>query len=716
MKKNELLRQGDIVSLLKQMSAMDQATTQEEQHKIAPELLKAMAEYADAENIVLYRKKEKNSDVYIPIIDWKRQVKFNIDREEILLSQYASMNEYFGRRKSFFFKKGYDKNNNQKEQELLGNFSSVMFVPILALKQLCGFLKLENISTPLSIEKVEVLNSIASHWGAVYVGMRVISSQSERSKKAEKILETEKQYSNIMSALSRVYWQIYIVDLEADIYREVSDGRRFDKNAVYHVGITAKEFHNTLEKFVSEKYRKEMQMFLNHSTLRRRLQNTETISIEYLATNGIWLSARYIVQKRDKNGIVQSALFAIRSIDEHKQKEIKYQEKLKEIAEEAKRANIAKTDFLRRMSHDLRTPINGIRGMLEISDRNAEDIEKLKDCRKKMWSASQYLLNLINDVLDMNRLESGKISLEETPFDMKEIWRDVDDVIGTQANEKGIAVVTGIHKVRHTKLIGSPLYLRQILMNIGNNAVKYTNAGGTITISCVEKQLTDKKVSYSFVIADNGIGMSKEFQKHAYEVFSQEHSEVAGGYVGTGLGLAITKQLVDLLKGTIEFESKPGQGTTFVIELPFFIDFSKKNSIEERKIEQCDLTGKKFLLVEDNELNMEISKYILEEEGVVVDTALNGKQAVEMFSKSKEDEYSLIFMDIMMPVMNGYEATKIIRNMGRKDSMTIPIFAMSANAFPEDIRESKKAGMNEHLSKPIETQTLLKAIYTVIKK
>lgn len=715
MKKKELLKQGNIVSLLGQMSAMDQATTQEEQYKIAPDLLKAMAEYVGAENIILYRKKENKSDSYIPIIGWSRQEKFVIPQDEILLKQYSLMNEHFNRKESLFLKKNYDSAVNQRELKLLRGFQSAMFVSILALKQLCGFLKLENISAPLSIERIEVLNSIASHWGAVYAGMRVISSQVEKSKKTEETLEAEKKYSNLMSALSKVYWQIYIVDLEEDIYREVFDGRSFDKNAIYHVGITTESFHYALEKFVSEECKEEMHTFLNHSTLQERLKNTETISIEYLAKNGIWLSARYIVQKRNNEGRVESALFAIRSIDEHKQKEIKYQEQLKEIAEEAKRANIAKTDFLRRMSHDLRTPINGIRGMLEISERNADDIEKLRDCRKKIWSASQYLLNLINDVLDMNRLESRKLSLEETDFDMKDIWRDLDDVIGTQANEKGIALITGVHRVKHTKLIGSPLYLRQILMNIGNNAVKYTNAGGTITISCVEKQLTDKDVSYSFVIADNGIGMSEEFQKHAYEVFSQEHSEVAGGYVGTGLGLAITKQLVDLLKGKIEFESTPGKGTTFVIELPFRIDYSKNNSIKEKEFERWDLTGEKFLLVEDNELNIEISKYILEEEGAIVDIASNGKQAVELFSGSEENEYSLILMDIMMPVMNGYEATKIIRHMNRKDSMTIPILAMSANAFPEDIKKSKEVGMNKHLSKPLETKTLLKAIYSVIK-
>lgn len=718
MKEKKIPKRKNITPLLKKLAVMDQATTEREQCEIEPDLLKEIATYVGAENIILYRKEENDLDCYVPMVSWNRQGKNCYRISEITLTDYPILQECLNKKEVFKFSQlNSDNQKNTKEYALLSKtgLQSIMFIPILAFKQLCGFLKIDNFPTPFPADDLEILKSVASHWGAVHTGIKMIASETEKNNKLEEVLLEEKNYNDVMSALSKIYWQIYSVDLEKNIYREVFDGKIFDKNAVWNVGIAARLFRDNLDQFVSEEYKQVMYEFLNHDTLQERLKGTETIFVEYLSQDDIWLSARYIVKKRNISGKVTHALFTIRSINEHKQKEKEYQKQLEEIAEEAKRANIAKTDFLRRMSHDLRTPINGIRGMLEISERNEGDLEKLKDCRKKIWDASEYLLNLINDVLDMNRLESGNLSLEQQAFDMREIWRDLDDVIGIQANEKGIAVVTGVHKVEHTKLIGSPLYLRQILMNIGNNAVKYTNAGGQITISCLEKRITQDESVYKFVVADTGIGMSLEFQKHAYEVFAQENSQISGGYVGTGLGLAITKQLVELLKGKIGFTSEQGKGTTFVVELPFVIDSSKEDFIEQKEIEKCDLTGKKFLLVEDNELNMEISKYILEEEGAIVDVASDGKQAVEKFFKSQEREYSLILMDIMMPVMNGYEATRLIRKMDREDAKTIPIFAMSANAFPEDIKESINAGMNQHLSKPLETDVLLKAIYNVMR-
>ena len=717
MKKKKILPRKSITPLLKALSVMDQAKTEKEQYEIAPRLLKEIAQYVGADNVILYKKEEKE-DVYIPLTSWNEKEESCYRISEIRLTDYPVLYEFLNKKKIFMFSQSEEKSKtSSKEYALLSKtgLQSIIFIPVLAFKQLYGFLKVDNYQVPLSEDDLEILKSVSSHWGAIHAGMRMISSEAEKNSKLEEMLSVEKKYNDVMFALSKIYWKIYSVDLEQNVYREVSNGQNFDENSNWHVGIVAKSFHGALEKFVSEEYKEKMYEFFDYNTLQERLKDKETIFIEYLAKNGVWLSARYVVQKRDVFGKVTHALFTIRSIDEHKQKEKQYQKKLEEIAEESKKANMAKTDFLRRMSHDLRTPINGIRGMLEISERNAENFEKLKDCRKKMWDASEYLLNLINDVLDMNRLESGKLILEEVPFDMRDIWRDLDDVIGIQANEKGIALVTGVHKVEHTKVVGSPLYVRQILMNIGNNAVKYTNAGGTITISCVEERIAYNKSVYKFIVADTGIGMGIKFQKHAYEAFAQEDSQVSGGYVGTGLGLAIAKQLVDLLKGNIEFTSKPGEGTTFVIELPFVLDSSKQSFMEQKKDEKYDLAGQKFLLVEDNELNMEISQYMLEEEGVIVDVALDGKQAVEMFSKSQEGEYTLILMDIMMPVMNGYEATQIIRHMNRSDAQTIPIFAMSANAFPEDIDKSKKAGMNKHLSKPLESDTLLKAIYSIMR-
>ena len=384
---------------------------------------------------------------------------------------------------------------------------------------------------------------------------------------------------------------------------------------------------------------------------------------------------------------------------------------LRDTAEEADRANKAKTDFLRCMSHDLRTPINGIRGMVEIAGHFEDDKEKQRDCRKKIWNSSEYLLNLVNTILDMNRLESGKVTPVEEPFDLTDIFDDFSTVIGLQAKEKDISLISDKHSIKHSRLIGSALHLREILMNLGNNAVKYTNCGGTIRTSCVEKMSDDEKAVYVFTIKDNGIGMTEEFQKRAFEAFTQENTASPGGYSGIGLGLSITKQLVDQLGGSIQLESKKGEGTAFYVEIPFAIDHTEYDEQQAAAADNICLDGMKLLLVEDNELNREIAVFMLEEAGASVDIATNGEEAVKTFADSAVNSYDMILMDVRMPLMNGYEATKAIRSMDRPDAASVMIIAMSANAFSEDIEESRMAGMNMHLAKPLNSQKLISAIY-----
>ena len=355
----------------------------------------------------------------------------------------------------------------------------------------------------------------------------------------------------------------------------------------------------------------------------------------------------------------------------------------------------------------------GIRGMLEIAEHFPDDTEKLKECREKIWDSSGYLLNLVNSVLDMNKLESGQLQVEEEPFNLLDVIIDLDNVIGTQAAEKGIQSRTKEHRIEHYHLIGCPLYIRQILMNIGANAVKYTGPGGLIEISCVEKPQEHDRTLFRFTVRDTGIGMSEEFQEHVFEAFAQEKAEMDSN--GSGLGMAICKQLVDLVGGTISFESRQGEGTTFVVELPCRIDPSVPVKEKEPEKKQKDLTGKKILLAEDNALNAEIATFLLEQAGMSVTVAQNGQEAVELFQKSEPGQYDLILMDIMMPVMNGYEAAMQIRKMNHADASTIPVIAMSANAFPDDIAEAKRAGMNEHLAKPVDGNRMLEAIAEYIR-
>ena len=301
------------------------------------------------------------------------------------------------------------------------------------------------------------------------------------------------------------------MDLVSGTYEEISAGNEVHRLTGKH-GRINEVFQEVRENVVSENYLHRMNEFMDPATLPQRLQDTETISTEYQTRNGSWHQARFIVKKRNSQGRVTNVLYAVREITDQKKQELDYQTRLMETAEEAKRANMAKTDFLRRMSHDIRTPINGIRGMLEIAEHFQNDTVKLKECREKIWDSSGYLLNLVNSVLDMNKLESGQLQVEEEPFNLLDVIIDLDNVIGTQAAEKGIQSRTKEHKIEHYHLIGCPLYIRQILMNIGANAVKYTPSGGLIEISCVEKPQDQEKTVFCFTISDNGIGMSEGFQ------------------------------------------------------------------------------------------------------------------------------------------------------------------------------------------------------------
>lgn len=386
--------------------------------------------------------------------------------------------------------------------------------------------------------------------------------------------------------------------------------------------------------------------------------------------------------------------------------------KLLEAVQKAQQANNAKTEFLRRISHDIRTPINGIQGMLKMAESCPEDIDKQEMIRNKIMKSSNFLLDLVNDVLDMSKLETDEIKLESKPFSLIDILQEVDELLELQAAERGINfnVYNGECKVQH--LIGSPLHVRQILLNIGSNAVKYGRAGGCINVRINMLSATEDTVVYEFMCADDGIGMSEEFQKHMFEPFMQEADGARTKYQGTGLGLAIVKKLVEKMNGTIEVASKKNIGTTFKIAIPFFIDkdYIENDDAVQEKEENVSFEGINVLLVEDNEINMEISEFIMQELGAIVYKAWNGEEAVKAFEKSEVGFYDLILMDIMMPVMSGVDATRAIRKLDREDSKTVPIIAMTANAFSDDRKRNLEVGMNEHISKPIDEKKLIKAM------
>ena len=401
---------------------------------------------------------------------------------------------------------------------------------------------------------------------------------------------------------------------------------------------------------------------------------------------------------------------------QEQEKDEKYKEELLIAAKKAEAANEAKTEFLQRMSHDIRTPINGICGMVNMADHYADDMEKQTEYRTKVKEASNLLLELVNDVLDMSKLESGEVVLEESPFNLSKIFEEVLVVIEQIAAEQNIRIVWEKKEIKHRDFIGSPRYVKRVMMNILSNAVKYNRENGQIHISCREiPSEQPETTTMEFVCRDTGIGMTEEFQKYVFEPFAQEHTGSRTKFTGTGLGMPITKKLVEKMGGTITFESEKGVGTTFVIQVPFKIDMDADKREEQTDVSENSIKGLHILLAEDNELNMEIAEFVLQNEGADVTKAWNGQEAVELFRNSKPGEFNVILMDIMMPVVNGYEATKMIRSLDREDAKKIPIIAMTANAFTEDRIKAKAAGMDEHIAKPVDVELLIKVIHKLVK-
>ena len=402
---------------------------------------------------------------------------------------------------------------------------------------------------------------------------------------------------------------------------------------------------------------------------------------------------------------------------QEQEKDEKYKAELLRAAKKAEAANEAKTEFLQRMSHDIRTPINGICGMIDVADHYADNMEKQTECRAKIKKASHLLLELINEVLDMSKLESDEVVLEEIPFNLNGISEEILGVIEHMAAEQNIRIIWEKKEVTHWNLIGSPVHVKRILMNILSNAVKYNKENGYVYISC--REIPSKQTAMTtleFVCRDTGIGMAEAFQKRIFEPFAQEHAGSRTKFAGTGLGMPITKKLVVKMGGTISFESKEGIGTTFVIRIPFRIDTDMKDRTEAEEKTETSIQGLHVLLTEDNELNMEIAEFVLQNEGAVVTKAWNGQKAVDIFRKNRPGEFDVILMDIMMPVMNGYEAAKMIRSLDREDAKVIPIIAMTANAFTEDKMRAKEAGMDEHIAKPVDGKLLVKVINELVKR
>lgn len=521
------------------------------------------------------------------------------------------------------------------------------------------------------------------------------------------VIDSEKQaeYEEIVKTLSCDYIDVISVDVEKNTCKIIkADGTFFDKQDISNDEDFEYSFSNQVQKFISRQVCPcdihMMKEALNAETVSGELEKSGDYSRTFrikVDGNTHYMQFRFF-RLSGKNTVVCALMNVDKAVDDQK----KQSEILENALDSAKRANAAKSVFLSHMSHDIRTPLNGIIGLLEMEERHPDDAELLTSNRGKMKVAANHLLSLINDVLDLSKMEDENTVLAKDPFDIRNIYSDVLSIAGMRASEDGITL-SRVDKARvfdKPFVYGSPLHLRKILLNIINNSIKYNKPNGSVSCE-IESRFIDGKICYRFTISDTGIGMSEEFQKKMFEPFSQERADAKSVFQGTGLGMSIVKALIDKMNGSIEVSSIVDVGSTFVITIPF--DIAPENEIHSDsgiKVE-TSLSNVRVLLVEDNELNAEIATMLLEDVGATVSVVTDGQQAVDTVSQNPEGTFDVVLMDVMMPVMDGLEATRQIRKMNRSDAATLPIIAMTANAFADDIQNCKEAGMNAHIAKPL---------------
>ena len=465
------------------------------------------------------------------------------------------------------------------------------------------------------------------------------------------------------------------------------------------------------QRFVLAPFQAGYREFMDLSTIAERLDGKESLSYFFQDFRGRWCQVIVTEQKR-QNGRITAFIATVRDVDEEKRKEIAYQHQLSEAMQQAQRANAAKTNFLSRMTHDIRTPLNGIIGLLRINEAHGNDVELIRANRKKMMISANYLLSLINDMLEMSKLEDGEIVLAHEPIGVMELARDIGVIVAPRAADAGVTMenTNASSGIPVPYVYGSPLHLRQIFLNIYSNCIKYNRVGGRVETKFLCMHRDEKTVTYRWIIHDTGAGMSEEFLTRVFEPFSQEHVDARSVYNGTGLGMAIVKGLVDKMGGTIAVESEMGKGSTFVVTLPFGIAPAPKKEDRAEDAGKWSIRGLHLLLAEDNELNAEIAGMLLGDEGAVITRAKDGQEALELFESNPPHTFDAILMDMMMPRMDGLSATRAIRALDQSDAKSIPILAMTANAFAEDTKRCIEAGMNAHLVKPLAMDKVIATI------
>ena len=550
------------------------------------------------------------------------------------------------------------------------------------------------------------------------IGFRCIDAIMEREKAVQQELKTAldeaKLRYEIISAISKAYTTIVRIDLTKDYVEKISD-RSHTQDIAQTEKTASAGLRKVCDILVAPEYREAVKTFMDLSTLPERMAHDDILDTEYKMVDGSWHHLSFLVKKRDETGRVTHVLATVRSISDVKRRELDlvYQ------ADAAKREGEMKARFLSNMSHDIRTPLNGVIGLVNLAEQYPEDLEMLTKIRARERETLQYLVSLVNDILDMNKLASGAIEERSIDFDLVDLLVRINQQEQTKAEKKGIQYQIDWNRgdIRHPALRGNPVYLSRILTNIVDNAIKFSEAGTTIHVWGEEvpyiapaSEAVPQKTVFRFYCEDQGCGMSEETLHRVGMAFTQGEETSRTQYQGAGLGLAITKQLVDRMGGQMKIESTLGVGTKLMIELPFVIGEQNAIHPEEQNIDEIPVAGIRALVVEDNELNRELATFMLENQGLEVTSAVDGQEAVEIFENSAQGYFGVIYMDIMMPRMNGLDATRTIRAMKRRDARTIPIIAMSANAFADDIINGRLAGMNRHLAKPVDEEGMIRAL------
>lgn len=542
-------------------------------------------------------------------------------------------------------------------------------------------------------------------------------------KELQESLNLEQKKLSIINAMKDIYYCCYYVDLAKNTLEKIIGADYLEEYILN--GKNSKELFNLwIDSDISEESIDEFRKFIDLNILKERMKNKSILCTEFHSKKLGWARISFIAVDTDKEEMPTNILLLLQCIDEKKKEELATKQALEEAYETANRANQAKSNFLSNMSHDIRTPMNAIISMTAIAEKYLDNPEKIADCLNKITVSSNHLLALINDILDMSKIESGKMELNQEAFKLSELVDNVVTMCTPQADAKNHELIVNIENVEHQNLIGDSVRIQQIFTNLINNAIKYTPNEGKIFITISEKPVNRPNIGcYEFIFEDNGLGMEQEFLEHIFEPFSREMNSYVGKIQGTGLGMAIARNIARMMNGDIEVESTKGKGSKFIVTV--FLKFQKSNNFSVAAMQnnftdkntslleifaQSDYSDNRVLLVEDNELNSEIVSEILRMIGIKIEYAYDGKEAVDKIMSSEPYYYDIVFMDVQMPIMNGYEATRMIRTSNREDLRKLPILAMTANALAQDVQAALKSGMNQHLAKPLNLHQLHQAL------